>query len=358
MFNNVFLKKNNQYFLFKSEGLFANELVDLGFKVELLQTKLDITEGFHNFAINEQKIKVTALKRYSSKILTYCNAYFIAILRILKNDFVYIYYPTNYHFLCFFCILFRKKYGLYVRGERGIRNPISKIIYKYSTFVFTVSPQFTDMIKTFGGNAFTQKPSISFDTNDIIRFKNLTFKKHYHILFLGRIFADKGVFDLVDAMMLLKTNSKHSFTLSFIGDGFDLDELKLYVKTKNLNNVINFEGHIEDTVNLREMYIKSDLFVLPSHHEGFPRTLYEAMIFGVPIITTFVGGIGSLMKDGYNCLEVKKKDPISIFESINYALNNYEKLDFLVKNGTHTVTQVLNRFRFTHAEYLCFLLKN
>ncbi|HHX69330.1 MAG TPA: glycosyltransferase family 4 protein, partial [Gallicola sp.] len=111
-------------------------------------------------------------------------------------------------------------------------------------------------------------------------------------------------------------------------------------------------------IEIAEYYTKSDVYILPTYHEGFPRTLYEAMIFGTPIITTFVGGIPGIMKDGYNCKRIEPKSVVSIVAGLEFAICNYNKMIEYAKNGTDTVYNILDPERPSHAGHLNQILEN
>src|SRR5690606_19531454 len=102
----------------------------------------------------------------------------------------------------------------------------------------------------------------------------------------------------------------------------------------------------------RNAYLRSDIYILPTYHEGFPRTLYEAMIFGTPIITTFVGGISALMQNEVNCFEIQPKSVESIEEKLNFVMINYSATKGIVENGILTVRKIVDFNRSSHAAHL------
>ena len=121
---------------------------------------------------------------------------------------------------------------------------------------------------------------------------------------------------------------------------------------------MSFIGAVDDMDKLTDFYKTSDVYILPTYHEGFPRTLYEAMIFGTPIITTFVGGISGLMKDGYNCKRIEPKSVDSIVVGLEFAFNNYDKMIQYAGNGQKTVIKIIDSSRLTHAEHLNQIIKS
>lgn len=355
--NNVFYQKNDGLYTFRAIGEFANELVVLGNEVEMFQTKIVNEDKFHDFNLKSSSIKISAYKRYPSKILTYLYVYAIGVYKVFHSDFIYIYYPTNYHFLAFFSILFGKKYGLNVRGQLGINNKISKFLYKHAHTVFTVSPEFTKIVNSSGGRGITQRPGISFNSDDIIYDRKFINKLNYRFLYLGRLDKEKGLIELLEAIHSLKLEGLNNFIFDIVGDGPDEEEIKAKCNLLSLENSVVFHGGITNLAALKNFYINADLFVLPTYHEGFPRTLYEAMIFGVPIITTFVGGIPSVMINDTNCIEISPKSSKSIEHAIQRVLLNYGDMARLVSNAIDTVKIIVDKERLSHAAELNSVLK-
>ena len=349
--NDVFIQKDDSLYIFKTTGEFAVELKELGNEVEMLQTKLKIKSDFHDFNIINKGIKITALKRFRFKILTYFNAYFHGTWRVLKSDFVYIYYPTNYQYLAFIARLFGKQYGLNVRGQKGVDSRISKLLYRFSRCVFTVSPMFTSIAKSAGADAYTQKPTISFGYNDIVSNRVYIQKEKYKLFFIARLDVAKGIYELIDAVQKLKVLGI-DFQLTIVGDGPELVHSKEKVSLLELESEVQFHGAITEPQKLKFFYSEADIFILPSYHEGFPRTIYEAMIFGTPIITTFVGGIPYFMKDHDNCFRIKPKSVDSIFDKLLYVMANYNDMTRITANARDLVSEVLIPDRLTHAQQL------
>jgi glycosyltransferase involved in cell wall biosynthesis len=113
---------------------------------------------------------------------------------------------------------------------------------------------------------------------------------------------------------------------------------------------VSFLGVVSDRERLRALFRNADLFVLPTHTEGFPRVLYEAMSYATPVLTTFVGGIPSLMKDGENCLRIEVKDAAGLAATIEHALSAPELRLRISAGGIATMRRLLAERRKSHAE--------
>lgn len=353
--NNVMFEKDQQLLVYKETGKFFVEVKDLGNKVNVFQLSMlqKKNDTFANYNINDKGLNIYNVKR-RNRYFAYIKAFFKAQSIIRRSNFIYIYYPGPICvFLAFCAILHRKKFGLYVRGEQGFDSSLSKILFKKAQFVNTISPKFTDLITSFGGKAFTIRPMIELGEKDIVEDRIYTCKENYNLLYVGRVVEDKGVFELVESVAALIEKHKNlSIKLTMIGDGSDLNKLQAFAKELGIESNIDFKGTITDRIELSNHFLNADLFILPTHHEGFPRVLYEAMILGVPIVTTFVGTISYLMIDQVNCMEIKPKDvtnQIQILESILLDYNNKAKMAI---KGTQTIKEYLADKKYSHAEQL------
>ena len=106
---------------------------------------------------------------------------------------------------------------------------------------------------------------------------------------------------------------------------------------------------------LFDVYKKSDIFILPSLTEGFPKTIFEAMAFGVPVIATDVGGISGIIKHEVNGILVKPKSSTGLVDAIDKICFNEDLYYKIIKHGYDTVK------RFTiekqHANMIAILKK-
>lgn len=118
------------------------------------------------------------------------------------------------------------------------------------------------------------------------------------LLFLGTITANKGVFDLVDYIQTNPHYMEHKIKLTICGEG-ESEKLLTYINKEHKVNKIHFAGWVNG-LKKDELIWQSDIFILPSHYEGLPMAILEAMSAGKPIISTSVGGIPAVVKPGQN----------------------------------------------------------
>lgn len=114
--------------------------------------------------------------------------------------------------------------------------------------------------------------------------------KRIGILFVGRLELQKNLINLLMAISSLKV--KQSTT--FIGRGSQKKKLLKFAKEKNINlSIIDYVSHNK----LPKLLNEAAIFVLPSLHEGHPKSLIEAMSVGLPCLGTKVPGINDLLVD-------------------------------------------------------------
>lgn len=344
-------KLNGCYYVEKNTGEFVSELSDLGANCTFFGQYVEEINNIHVFQLKQEVFRVTGLVRSSNKILNYLALHFRVLPEIFRADFVYIFYPSSFKYIALICKLFGRKYGFYVRGSEDMNGKIPELLYKNAHSIFTVADYFSININNIVGKkiANTIRPMIDLTQNDIVRERKYEKKNSYNILYLGRMTNDKGIIELLQATAELKKNG-HLFHLDLVGDGEYFQELQSLALQLDITKEITFHGATFNAEAIKQHFLTADLFILPTYHEGFPRTLYESMIYGTPIITTFVGGISSVMINNINCVEIQPKSVTSITKALEWCFENHNQVALLAQNATQTVDAILRDRKYSHAE--------
>jgi len=130
--------------------------------------------------------------------------------------------------------------------------------------------------------------------------------------------------------------------------------LETKAKQLNISEIVKFHGYVPNGPDLFEIYRKSDIFILPTLSEGFPKVLDEAMGQSIPIITTNVGGIAELMKDGENALIIPTRSSSAIVKSIKRMISDSQLRRTLIANGWHLASAIV---KLNLAEEITNLIK-
>jgi glycosyltransferase involved in cell wall biosynthesis len=151
------------------------------------------------------------------------------------------------------------------------------------------------------------------------------------VAFAGRCEESKGVFDLLEAVCAVRPRLR----VECAGDG-DLARVERRAAALGLASRVTMRGWI----NAREreqLLARAAVFVLPSHAEGLPVSLLEAMAAGCPVVATAVGGIPDLVKHGVNGLLVPPGAPGALAEALRRLVTDRELAGRLGREARATV---------------------
>lgn len=148
--------------------------------------------------------------------------------------------------------------------------------------------------------------------NDTIRF-----------LYSGWLVKKKGILDLMEAIDHLRERNDLEFV--FAGGGDLLDKLEKDAREKGLTNIQLLGWRDRD--QMKALYQDCDVFILPSHAEGFPNSLLEALSSGMPIIATDVGAISDSVTTGKNGCLIAPKNTKELIQAIEELANMRGQFD-------------------------------
>ncbi|GAB3929257.1 glycosyltransferase family 4 protein [Larkinella terrae] len=139
------------------------------------------------------------------------------------------------------------------------------------------------------------------------------------VLFLGAIGPRKGVFDLLDVISQNRSLFQGQLQLIIGGNG-ETEQLENYIREHQLEQIVAFEGWVVGQHKAR-LLTDCHLFVLPSYSEGVPFAILEAMSYGLPILSTPVGGTAEVVREGENGFLVQPGDKAALFHYLKKFLN-------------------------------------
>jgi glycosyltransferase involved in cell wall biosynthesis len=311
----------------------------------LCSSPLSTLEQFRGVPLEDglvQAIPVPARGRYRwSRLLSYLCNFRVVWRAVREADFLYVFFPGNVPLWSVAVSRFlRKPYGVYLRGELGRDSRFWRWTMSGAAFVIAVGPILADAARQFCGDVelavpMCQLPKTSSEERSPVRTEGA-----WRLLYVGRLEERKGTPELLDAMILLQQRGV-DFRLDLVGQSY-LDRVPEQLAI--LGDRVNAVGIVTDDDVLERFYGEADLFCFPSRDEGFPRVLYEAMAHGVPIVTTFVGSIASVMEDEVNCLRVPTRSPVALADAIERALGDAALRERLRANGRATMEPLCRRW--------------
>ena len=169
--------------------------------------------------------------------------------------------------------------------------------------------------------------------------KSNTNQSKWKVLFLGFLCKRKGCFNIPDVVTKV-CNEMENVTFILAGSGEDEDYQCLIelIQKYDCENHVDFPGWIRGKEK-EELLKIADIFFLPSYAEGMPMSILEAMGYGLPVVSTTVGGIPQLVEHGVNGYLYEPGDVDGFTEGILRLLRDPELRDRMGKAGYDRVKE-------------------
>lgn len=157
------------------------------------------------------------------------------------------------------------------------------------------------------------------------------------ILYVGRLYSRKGLPTLIEAIpKVVRKFNDVKFIISGRGLKDEEEKLRRHAKRLGVEDKLVFLGYFPDE-DLPDLYRAADMFVFPSIYENLPFAMLEAMASGLPVITTTVGGIPEVIKDGENGFMIEPYNSMALAERILYLIDSPKAAQEMGFSGRETV---------------------
>lgn len=164
-----------------------------------------------------------------------------------------------------------------------------------------------------------------------------------NLLFVGRIDIAKGLRECIEACLKLR-EANVDCRLTIVGweekGTSTTTYLRQIVSSFGLEQFITFAGRKKSGQELLSYYRTHDIYVLPSYHEGFPRTIWEAMANCIPVVTTTVGSIPDFLVSLHNAYLIPPKSVTELKVAIENLWNDKTLRMKLISNGFERVKDI------------------
>ncbi|MBB4854701.1 glycosyltransferase involved in cell wall biosynthesis [Mycobacteroides chelonae] len=152
---------------------------------------------------------------------------------------------------------------------------------------------------------------------------------------LGRLGQRKGTYDIIRAATVLAPQVRATLHIHLAGDG-EVEQARAAVALAGAADVITVHGWLDADAGA-QLLSSADIFVLPSHAEGLPMALLEAMASAVAVITTPVGSIAEVVHDGENGVLVTPGDLDALAAALTLLTNDHGERARLAAAGRETM---------------------
>lgn len=153
------------------------------------------------------------------------------------------------------------------------------------------------------------------------------------LLFVGSLVPWKGLDLLVEALAMVR-RACPDVSLRVVGTGSDAAQkhYRQLIEQRGLAQAVEFLG-FQPAAEIARLHREAQIFVLPSQNDNSPNALAEAMVSGLPVIATRVGGIPSMVEDGTTGLLVPWGDPQALAAKILWLLQQPAERQRLAANA-------------------------
>lgn len=181
------------------------------------------------------------------------------------------------------------------------------------------------------------------------------------VLFLGELGKRKGCYDIPAVLeQVVKEVPDVKFILGGTGSEADEASINKLFQEKGIADHVVFPGWVRGEV--KDMLLReADVFFLPSYNEGMPMSVLDAMGYGLPVVSTNVGGIPKIVHDGENGYCCNAGEIKEFSKNIIRLLQDYNKRTTFSKKSFDMVTNkhsLENHLQMLEQIYTKVLLKN
>jgi glycosyltransferase involved in cell wall biosynthesis len=219
-----------------------------------------------------------------------------------------------------YCRIFDYQYNLALKNSNILVNSKS-LLRKYEKITNQIN-----LVRT-----------STLNLSDFFLREDTCLSKKINILYTGRIDPAKGIFELINATndLIVLGYDIQTHIVGWEDGRFNriIDQMKSLINKLNLEGKVVFHGFKSVGKELNEMYRISDIYIIPSYHEGFPRAIWEAMANSCPVIATNVGGIPETLNNGKDCILIEPHSNEEIVNAVILMVNNLGLRKSLISNG-------------------------
>ncbi len=173
-----------------------------------------------------------------------------------------------------------------------------------------------------------------------------TTKNFVNILFVGRLAPPKDLHILFQAFSRLSYDVQEKAKIQIVGDGPAFEEFRQLSQRLGIEEKVDWFGR-QTYETSRHFFEDADIFVLPTHWEGFPMTIVEAMSYGVPVVASNVGGISEIVREDNGFLVDTRNQVEGFSHALHELISHNEKRQAM---GNHA--RLLVQKSFSLEEFL------
>lgn len=276
-------------------------------KLEMILRSISKMLFFPFYLLFENDISIVHIHG-ASRGSFFRKCYYFYISKLFRKKVIYHIHGGEYH-------LFIEESGNFVKRQiESVITRSDKVIVLSNLWKDYFSSLFpnADLIRIYNPIPLVESNSIDYNLPKV------------KFLFLGHISQKKGCFDLIEVAKKLKEKKTSDFLIQIGGNG-ETQKLQKLINENKLANNVEFLGWVSGEKKTKLLQ-ESHVFILPSYNEGLPVSILESMSYGLPVISTNVGGIPEMIENSKSGFIINPGDLAGLQVSMEFFMNNRNKI--------------------------------
>lgn len=279
-------------------------------------------------------------KKLPIKLFRFLGSFILLFWKLLTNRYDLCYLAITCHGKGFLkdapfvllCKLFGNKVvihqhnkGMSADADKPLYRWLLKLVYRNARVIllsWRLYPDISEIVKK--ENVMICPNGIKLvPIEDVTEKGNKNDQEAIHILFLSNLLLEKGVLILLDALRILK-DKDYNIVCDFVGaetKEINTSRFDKEVSVRGIDSIVTYHGK-KYGKDKQVFWNNSDIFAFPSNNETFGLVNLEAMANKLPIVSTNVGGIPDIVKDGVNGIIVPPSDAQALAEALEKLIIN------------------------------------
>jgi glycosyltransferase involved in cell wall biosynthesis len=333
-----------------AEKVLATVVNNIG-SYEVILITFDESRDQFFFKINNSVRVILCKSRLKFQLRFFDYLICIKHLVSLRPDSVIVFNASCYIPLSFFSKFYTSKY---IASEHSTYKFFEGSLFRrallyLSHFFISKYTMLSDNVRLTFPN-YVQSKSLIFENpvsyKKIIKSKKL--KNSFNLLNIGRLSEEKNHIALIDAVALVLPEISANLTVSIYGEGPLKESLIRRIHERGLGSVVTIYKPVPD---LSEVFCQADLFIMPSHYEGFGLAAAEALACGIPVVGyDCCLGLRAFVIDGYNGLLISanSNNHQELAKAIINLLTDRDYLEVLASkanlDGNLSLDNIINKW--------------
>ena len=178
-------------------------------------------------------------------------------------------------------------------------------------------------------------------------------KDTVNIISVGRFTAQKDYLTSLRAIALLKSKvPEKEFRYYIIGKGEQEEQIKAWIKELDVPNAIV----VKNPDNITDYYLRADIYLMSSIFEGTPNSVMEALNYSLPVVSTDVGDLEYLVKEGISGFLVPVGDHVLLADRLAELILDPGRRNILGLNGHNLLKKEFSESKYSE-QYINFTKK-